>query len=76
VGHLTESNTMTLYTDKNTGKQYLLGSGHYSRTVTQYPRGCKVWPDGSSSSSEWARQTIVFETQAARSSWVRMMQFN
>jgi hypothetical protein len=66
---------MKLYTDTKTGKQYLLGSGSYSRTVTQYPAGCKVWSDGSSSSSQWARQTIVFETQAARSSWVRMMQF-
>lgn len=67
---------MTIYTDKHTGKQYLLGQGCYSRTVTQYPAGCRVWADGSSDSHTTARTTITFETQAARSSWVRMMRFN
>ena len=67
---------MQIYTDSRTGKQYLLGSGFYSRTVTQYPASCKVWPDGSSTASQWSRQTIIFQTQAARSSWLRMMGFN
>jgi hypothetical protein len=61
------------YTDKHTGKQYQLGAGFYSRTVTQYPAGCKVHFDGSSSAP--ATGTITFPTQAARSSWVRMMNF-
>jgi len=64
-----------IYTDKHTGKQYLIGAGFYSRTVTQYPAGCKVWEDGSSTSSKHDRRTVTFKTQAERSSWVRMMNF-
>jgi hypothetical protein len=63
------------YTDQHTGKQYQLGEGFYSRTVTQYPAGCKVHFDGSSNSSKHDRRTVTFETQAARSAWLRMMGF-
>ena len=66
---------MQLYTDKHTGKQYLVSSGTYSRTVTQYPAGCRVHFDGSSNSSKHDRRTVTFETQAARTSWLRMMNF-
>jgi hypothetical protein len=64
---------MTLYTDRHTGKVYSLGKGHYSRTVTQYPQGTKVWYDGSSTAKPTA--TVTFETQAQRTAWVKMMQF-
>ena len=67
---------MQLYTDKHTGKQYLLGAGFYSRTVTQYPAGSRVNFDGSTNCNPHDRKTITFETQAARSAWIRMMQFN
>ena len=66
---------MQLYTDKHTGKQYLLGAGSYSRTVTQYPAGSRVNFDGSTNCNPHDRKTITFETQAARSAWVRMMNF-
>jgi len=64
---------MIIYTDKHTGKVYSLGTGHYSRTVTQYPTGTKVWHDGSATAKPTGHTT--FTTQAQRTAWVRMMGF-
>lgn len=65
---------MQTFTDKHTGKVYALGMGFYSRTVTQYPAGTKVWFDGSASAKPTGHET--FATQAQRKSWLRMMGFD
>lgn len=64
---------MKTYTDKHTGKVYALGPGYYSRTVTQYPAGTRVWFDGSASAQPTGRAT--FATQAQRAAWLQMMGF-
>jgi hypothetical protein len=64
---------MHTYTDKHTGKVYAVSASTYGRKVTQYPAGTRVWFDGSATAK--ATSVVVFETQAQRTSWLRMMGF-